>query len=187
VFVCWDHSISTKVLVTATSKNSQDVVSDFPLAFIPKGSKKVSRLYSILVQQRALDENAYNYWLNLQKTTENLGGLFDPLPSAVTGNIRSTSNSREPVLGYFAGGEVQEKRLYINHEELPSHLRTVDRIDCNLDSVRVGEFRNFTNYPVYIFSSYGTPGTIGYTVASGECLDCRESGGVLQRPSFWPR
>lgn len=184
---CYSTQTSSRVLITSTTQNTQDIVSDFPLAFIPKGSKKVSTLYSILVQQRALDEDAYNYWKALQRTTENVGGLFDPLPSEVTGNVFNVSNKSESVLGYFAGGEIQEKRLFIGREQLPIDLRVVDREQCDLDSVYVGNLSLYKNFPLYIVDSWGVPVTIGYRTTSAICADCRVSGGVLQRPDFWPR
>ncbi len=187
VYVCWNRSVSTRVLITATTQISQDIVSDFPLTFIKKGSPKVSRLYSIQVQQRALDEAAYNYWKNLQKSTENLGGLFDPLPSEVTGNVRNVANRSERVLGYFSGGEIQEKRIFISRDDLPLDLRVVDGIPCQLDSISIGNLALYKNYPLYLFNSYGVPATLGYLRADGECLDCRLSGGKLEKPEFWPR
>jgi Domain of unknown function (DUF4249) len=187
VNLCYNSAISTRVLINSTTANSLDVVSEFPLTFIKRGSRKVSRLYSITVQQRALDEQAYNYWRNLQRSTENLGGLFDPLPSEVTGNVHSVNNATERVLGYFSGGEIQEERLFINFDDLPPVLQYVERMSCPLDTIRNQNLALYKNYPLYLVDSYGTPTTLGYTSSAGICLDCRLSGGVLEKPAFWPR
>lgn len=186
VFTCYNSQNSTRVLITTTKQNTLDIVADFPLATIPLGSRKLQVLYSILVQQRALDEAAFNYWKNLQKTTENLGSLFDPLPSQVNGNIHNVRNSNEPVLGYFAGGEVQEKRLFIGVRDLPKDHQFVVPLECNLDSIPFEQTKNWKGSNKYVISTYGIPFPLGYTFSTGICADCRESGGVVEKPSFWP-
>jgi len=186
VYTCYDTETSTKVLVTTTNTNTLDVVNDFPLTFIPVGSIKTSRLYSIEVEQRALDEQAYTYWLNLQKTTENLGGLFDPLPNEVTGNMHNVMDNSERILGYFSGGEIQKKRIFIYRGDLPTSLQVNTEGFCPEDLILVSKLSNYIGSDLYLIASVGQPVTIGYTSAPGVCVDCRLAGGVLQKPGFWP-
>jgi hypothetical protein len=186
VFTCYNTFSSTRVLTSSTTSNSLDVVNNFVLTTIPKGSKKVSRLYSILVQQRAIDAQAYSFWKNIQKSTESVGGMFDALPSEVTGNVHNVNNPAERVLGYFSGGEVQEKRIFIDWDEIPLDLHVVEELQCEPDSIRIGNLSLYTNVPLYISHSWGTPATIGYIASTGPCLDCRLTGGVLDKPTFWP-
>jgi hypothetical protein len=184
--ICYSSNESSKVLISTTRDQSGDVINDYPLVHITGGSKKLARLYSIKVQQRALDEASYNYWLQLQRTNENLGGLFDPLPSQVTGNVYSTGESKKPVLGYFSGGGVEEKRIFINNLDLPVDLRRVNRQYCPVDSILVRDIERYDEgYPV--LTPYGVPVTIGYLLTTKPCVDCRTEGGVLTKPSFWPR
>lgn len=185
IHICYSSVESSKVFISTTSDQSGDVINDFPLVHIPRGSKKLSRHYSILVQQRALDEESYSYWLQLQRTTENLGGLFDPLPSPVTGNVKSVNNPREVVLGYFTGGGVEEKRIYINHYDLPVELRYINRQFCPVDSVDIGELRTRIDGDA-LMAPYGVPFVQGYTYSTPSCMDCRSEGGTLDKPAFWP-
>ncbi len=185
-FICYRSEQSTKVLVTTTSTNTLDVVNDFPLTFVPVGSTKISRLYSIEVQQRALDEQAYTYWLNLQKTTENLGGLFDPLPSEVTGNMHNVSDATERVLGYFSGGEIQKKRIFIDRDELPPSLITSPP-GCVEETILVEKLFNYIGSELFLTESIGQPEPTAYIAVPRGCADCRVAGGgVLERPGFWP-
>lgn len=186
VLTCYSQLSSTKVLVSTTSANTLDVVNDFPLAFIPVSSKKLSRLYAIEVEQRALDEQAYTYWLNLQRTTENLGGLFDPLPNEVTGNMHNAQDDSERVLGYFSGGEVQKKRIFINSDDLPPHLLTRPDECGPQDMIPVEKLRDYIGSDLYITGSVGQPEITGYTIGPPACVDCRLSGGVIKPPAFWP-
>jgi hypothetical protein len=184
--ICYRTVESSKVLVSTTSDQSGDFINDFPLVHIPAGSKKVSRLYSILVQQRALDEQGYNYWLQLQKTNENLGGLFDPLPSQVTGNIHPVTQEARAALGYFSGGGVEERRIYINFRDLPDDILFVKRQFCPIDSIPLNELNRYADgYP--LIGQYGKGLPEGYVSTTFECMDCRTEGGVLTKPSFWPR
>lgn len=184
IHICYSTVGSSKVLISTTADQSGDFINDFPLVHIPRGSKKVSRTYSILVEQRALDESGYNYWLQLQRTTENLGGLFDPLPSRVTGNIHATSGPAL-ALGYFSGGGVEEKRIFIRHEDLPEELRYVTRRPCPVDSLPHSSVARLVNGTALV-GPYGSPLPVGYTLASPACVDCRLEGGTLTKPSFWP-
>jgi hypothetical protein len=184
-WLCYANQVSTKVLVTTTDANTKDVVNDFPLTFIPGGDYRLSRLYSIEVEQRALDAQAYTYWLNLQKTTENLGGLFDPLPSEVTGNMRNVRDNEEIVLGYFSGGEIQKKRIFIDKNEVPMHLTTKTPEACPEVGTSIAELRNLAGSEVYLVDVIGSP-PVAYTRSPKICVDCRERGGTLEKPPFWP-
>jgi hypothetical protein len=183
VFTCYGTNTSTRVLITSTTSNNHDVVNDFPLAFVPAGSPKLMRLYSIEVEQRAIDAQAYSYWLNVQKTTEGLGGLFDPMPNEVTGNIHNARNSSERVLGYFSGGEVQRKRLFINSDDVPSDLFSWPE-PCPDEGTSLQQLNGqFANQEVYLITA-GPSGS--YTTSIPICVDCRLAGGVTKKPDFWP-
>jgi hypothetical protein len=185
IYTCWNTRYDDQILITSTTQLSSDVVRNFPLVSIAKGSVKLSFRYSILVEQRALDEAAYNYWQLLEKTTENLGGLFDPLPSQVSGNIFNPDDSSEPVLGYFSAGASSQKRIFIYYQDLPPNLQgyssgtNCEQITFPIDSLRyLGSF--------VLIGSVGQPVTTGYTASTPACADCRFMGGVNVKPDFWP-
>lgn len=191
-YLCYKSEVSNQILIESTTRLSEDVVHNFPLYLIPKGSTKVALRYSVLVQQRALDADAYNYLLQLKKTTETLGGLFDPLPSQLVGNIYKADNSNGPVIGYFMGGSVKEKRIFINYSQLPTHLRKIDYplTYCPIDTVTKTEI--YSLYPEYqIIEGYPSadldPHEFNeFLITTKFCTDCRlKDGGTLIRPDFW--
>jgi Domain of unknown function (DUF4249) len=191
---CWRTEPSSKINVASSVALGQDVIKDYQLTYIPKVSNRISILYSILVKQRNLTEAEFEYYLLLHKTTESQGGLFDPLPTRVLGNIRQTGSNPSPVLGYFSGGSVTEKRLYIDHYELPEDFRSSrDLMGCRRDSVCFVPHRCqsdtalLSNNAAIASPIYEGIGIIGYYQTSDYCIDCRLHGGVLKRPSFWPR
>lgn len=184
IYRCWKSEYSTQIILGTSAQLSQDVIRERPITFHDRGAQKLSRRYRLLVQQRALTEEAYNFWNLLENTTENLGGLFDPLPARVSGNLYSVNNINEPVLGFFDGGTVQEKVIYINFADLPEYLLYNPPSTCVADSIRVNELAQLP--PATLLGvSYGVPVILGYTKATAECLDCRTAGGSTTQPAFW--
>ncbi|HTE31917.1 MAG TPA: DUF4249 domain-containing protein [Chryseolinea sp.] len=189
IYRCWDSHKSTDIIIGNSTLLSQDVIRDFPLTYVKAQSLRLSVRYSIKVQQRTLTKEAYEFWAQLKRTSESLGGLFDPQPYQVLGNIHS-ANSTEPVLGYFSGGEVSEQRLFIRFAELPNYLLAMhQRALCNENNVQklfldaLPQTSNATLLidPIYVQGV----GIVGYTFAESICIDCRLSGGTLVQPDFW--
>jgi len=190
IYSCWSTERSTDILVGSTNLLSEDVVRNFPLTFIPGESSKLALRYSIEVEQRVLSREAYDFWIQLEKTTESLGGLFDPLPSQVLGNIRDSGASTDPVLGYFSGGAVNKQRIFIDFADLPREILSIYRprrcVLEDVSSIPVEELRGTPNSvllidPVYVQGV----GIVAYTTAANYCIDCRMLGGTNKRPEFW--
>jgi len=187
IYVCWNTVPSTKISITTSVRLAEDVVSQHPIAFVPKGSSKISDEYSILVKQRAVSKAEYDFLEQLQKTTESLGGLFDPQPSQVIGNIHSLRDPSATVLGYFSAGATTEERLFVDYSDLPDPLKKiVSPVGCAVDSISVSDLQNFSGYEVLASAIYSGPFIVGYTVSSSVCADCRSQGGVTTKPPFWP-
>jgi len=186
-YVCWRTLTSQNILIGSTERLNEDVIYKQPLALIPKNSQKLIIKYSILVKQRSLSREAYDYWLNLQKTTENLGGLFDPQPGSVRGNVYNVSDPDDPVLGYFDAGAVTEKRLFISAVDLPADLRNYKDIGfCLMDTVLVDDVLQLDRVSNRIVTTiYVGPDLIGYYFTSSPCADCRFEKGTTTKPAFW--
>jgi hypothetical protein len=188
VYYCW-KTVSSQQILIGTSKNLvEDAVREFPLTAIPKGSYELSRKFSILVRQRSLSEEGYNYWLQLQKTTQNVGGLFDPLPAQVAGNFTCLTDPGEPVLGFFSASTADEKRIYIKVGDLPRYLQASAPYPffCKIDSMEIYELTQYRG-ELWLIGGYDytIAGPTGYTYAPRECIDCTLQGGVTQEPDFW--
>lgn len=189
IYTCWTTTSSTEILVGSTARLAEDVVRDFPITFVPGPTVKLSRRYSILVRQRTLSKEAYDFWSQLKKTTESLGGLFDALPTQVLGNVHSAT-SEKPVLGYFSAGEVSQKRLFIKLAELPEVLlkQRLPSI-CNqidVERLEVQDLPQTPNYVLLIDPIYVQGvGIVAYTTARAACIDCQLHGGVTKKPDFW--
>jgi len=181
---CWTTQPSTNIFVASSENLSADAIRDFPLVVMRAGALQLSVRYSILVRQRAISEEAYVFWKQLQKTTQSLGGLFDPMPSQVVGNFHSTTDSQEPVLGFFSAGEEKQERIFIRHSELPDDIRIYPFYFCPSDSIRMSIVRTLPDNTLLVYP-YGFGLPVGYISAPAVCMDCRELGGVTQKPDFW--
>ncbi len=151
---------------------------------MPANSVKLLDGYSILVTQLSLTQGAFQYWQQLEATTENLGTIFGPLPSQFSGNIHSVTNPSEPVFGYFSASSVSEKRIFIKPGDFPAPLGHVvtGYEGCTLTQLPAKDIGQLGGN--VIASSYGV-GPAGYNVTSVDCVDCRLKGGVNIKPSYW--
>jgi hypothetical protein len=124
--VCYiDHDLSkNQILLFNGRETTEETLTRFPaLRDIPL-NYFFSTGYYITVYQQTLSPDAYRYWDQLRQNASQGGGLFDPTPGSVQGNIRNMNDPEESVLGYFYAtqtdtirrliqpGEVKNPRLY---------------------------------------------------------------------------
>jgi hypothetical protein len=184
---CWRSQSSTGILIGSSAKLSQDVIHEAPLVLIPPKDPRISVLYSILVNQYALDSSAYNYWDAMKSNTENTGSLFDPQPNQTRGNMHCTTDTSEIVIGYVGAGSVQQTRLFIPHSAMPSDWYIIPNciektVPNNKDSLVT--FFGDQSYIPYD-KEYAGNTVIAYFAASGVCVDCTLFGTNV-KPAFWP-
>lgn len=182
-YQCWKYDKLTSIMIGSSAQLSSDIISQFPLIEIQKGSEKLSVRYSILVKQEALTKKAYEYLLLMKKNTETLGSIFDPLPSTLTGNIQCVSNPDEGVIGYITASSLTQKRIFITAAEADWRFYqdcfdTVQILD-NPDSIKA-------YMPIYSpFDYQFIAGKFFYLAANPPCVECTRRGGALTRPSYW--
>ncbi|HXB92831.1 MAG TPA: DUF4249 family protein, partial [Puia sp.] len=150
--------------------------------FIPPGDQRMSIRYSMLASQYVLTEPAYQYWLILQKNSQNLGTLFDPQPSQATGNYHCLTNPNEPVIGYLSASSITQLRMFIANSQLHNWDTVVSECPTKVTDQHL-DFRVYT-YPDTLWGPYYFSGT-SLILSKRLCLDCREQGGTLTKPSFW--
>ena len=194
VYDCYGDNLSSHIVLFSTEKLAKDVVFQNPLTQIPLTAEKVERRYSILVNQYAVTQDAFNFYQNLEKNSEQLGSIFDAQPSQLSGNIHSVTNPAEPVVGYVTISNVQTKRIYINHDDLPGDVQPIYPYDCTIDSAyysapKTGENQvqnTLINRPIDfipVVPIYAGPDIIGFTYSTIPCTDCTLRGTTF--PPYW--
>ncbi|MBX0292675.1 DUF4249 domain-containing protein [Hymenobacter sp. HSC-4F20] len=191
IYNCWRTQNSMAINTFSTVRLSQDAVRDYRLLFIPASSGRLQSLYSLRVRQYALSAEEFDYWEAVKKNTENIGTLFDPLPSQVQGNVHSLTDPDEPVLGFVGATTEVSQRLFINRHSLPPdwHSRNEGYESCTeLDTFPSQTWRGWTLQEYFADPQQRIPvGRVGprYTAQSPQCVDCRVLGTNV-KPSFWP-
>ncbi|HVV53793.1 MAG TPA: DUF4249 domain-containing protein [Mucilaginibacter sp.] len=197
IYTCWVSAGSPNILLNSSAKLSRDIITGNPITFMPLTSLKVANRYTILVKQYALTSDAFNYFQQLKKNSEQLGSIFDAQPSELPGNIHCVSNPAEHVLGYITAGSTSESRIFIDRRNLPASPTDNPYAGCMLDTLLyqravgaalVNEVQEYiyTRFqdPVDPISKPGSPTILGYTASSPECVDCTLRGTNV-KPSFW--
>jgi len=188
IFSCWQSQSSSDIFLTSSSRLSENVISKFPLVSIGQRDPRLRFVYSINVKQLAITEEAYSYWKELKKTTEELGTVFSPMPSQITGNYSCISNPEEIVLGYFSIGKSSEKRIFIDSKQLPQpDTYDIPFLSCSLSRLELADVSTFNSnaYTIIDAISQGTT-IIAYYYSTIPCSDCRTAGGTNVKPDFWP-
>lgn len=185
-YTCWSTDNSSNILLGTSITLASDVISQAPIASFARNDPKMDVRYSTLVHQYALDLEAYNYWLTVQKNSQSLGGLFDLQPAQIRGNMHGVTNPNDVVLGYVSASSVQEKRLFIDNNALG--WKSNPAVNCPIKIIQTDPLNTLywnyadTAYDVYYFNT-GNPPTINITFKN--CLDCRYQGGTNIQPAFW--
>ncbi|GAB3240013.1 DUF4249 domain-containing protein [Hymenobacter seoulensis] len=198
IYHCWRTEVSTAIKTASTVRLSQDVVRNQRLLFIPSSSGRLQSKYSILVRQYALSQEEFDYWEAVKKNTENIGTLFDPLPSQIQGNVHCLSDEQEPVLGFVGATTEVSQRIFIDRLKLPNDWRPINEgyEKCEGTGVIIHDsiFKGINMYEEFADTTYRTPLTevttpdgriIGFNYQLTPCVDCRLRGTNV-KPSFWP-
>ena len=182
---CWSTGFSTNILLGTSITLSSDVIRQLKIATFAKNDPKLDIAYSLEVRQYPLDFDAYNYWINVQKNSQSLGGLFDVQPAQLSGNVHNVTNPKDPVFGYITASSVGTQRIFIKNSSLP-HWKSNPGINCPLTIIAPPDPNNIflwnypdTSYQLYYYSS----GAMVITYKN--CVDCRYQGGTLVKPPYW--
>lgn len=189
LYTCYQYDYTSQILLGTTTNLSRNVVTQQLVNSVARNSIKLSFIYSINVQQFALTEEEYTYWYNVDQMTESMGGLFDPMPGQVIGNIRNINDLSETVIGYFSGSTMQEKRIFVKRWELPNRFVTYNYNLCEVDTVLIEDLGSIPFQNMLIGAVTFPPSTApaGYTMSDRRCIDCQlYSDGIPVKPDFWP-
>lgn len=174
--VCWVTKPSRSILIASTFSSPVDELKGFMVQSFGPENEQLHIRYSILVRQSAISREQYEFWKQLKDVNENSGGLYESMPSQVSGNI-SCCDGENKALGYFAAMSVKEKRLFIDRSE--HHVKTKSTYaDCS--------YYDYEPDPRVPRSFFGTDKVSGKNVYcnSDFCSDCRTNGTNI-KPGYW--
>lgn len=189
IYHCWKTVHSNEILSASTAKLSEDRVSLYPLRFIPTNAIQLNSIYSILVKQYALTKEAYEYFQNLKRISEQTGSIFDAQPSELESNIHCINKPAQRVIGFLTGTSIQQQRIFIKNEQVRpwkyyQYCPPKRKIPLNLDSITY-YFGGSVPLLTPIENVYD-PFFSGVNAGLPVCADCLSSGGQNVKPDFWP-
>lgn len=198
---CWKNHKSDEIMVqsVATSGAGSQII-DKPILFIPSAeSNRLLIQYYVEVSQLSISEKEYEFWRQLNETSQSGGDIFDKQPYTVISNLHSTNDPTERVLGYFQVSGVKRINRYITRDEIKSLELDLYKYDCNLTLIGPMDFPPF-EVPITFDQIYLMYVGAGYTFISPSynefgalerlafadryCADCSLSGNP-NRPDFW--
>ena len=194
VYICFASDKSSTIVLGSSEKLSQDVIFQGPITTIPRNAEKIELRYTILLKQYALTKEAYQFWENLKKNTEQLGSIFDAQPTQLKGNIHNINDPAEPIIGYVSVSSTQSKRVFIDNTQLPQDWIAKYPYDCEQpdSALFFNPKTGIREVEAYIINGGSIPVSaiaptgfiIGFTYSSESCTVCTIRGRV-QKPSFW--
>ena len=194
---CWKHDESQSIHIYTTKDLNENAVKDVEILRIPIDDSRISYIYSILVKQYSLSEEAYSYYASLKKFSEESSGLFTPMPYEVKGNIKCTSSPDIKAKGYVLASNIKTKRIFIYESDFMNIFSTYHDAACNIESSFDAAKRDYMWTYVWnervlldgavIMSPNNDMIDLGDIIYSRGCVDCRFiKGANKKRPDFWP-
>lgn len=183
--LCWKNAASENVIIRSASALAENRITGQPLTFLTTDTDRLMRKYSILAKQYSICESEFRYWEHVRKLTQEIGGLYDIIPSSVRSNLHCTDDPSIKVLGFFSTSAVTSKRIFLEYKnakypDLYTHC-AVDTIHESLYSPAL--------YPGYYiiraFDTEETPRVFYYILTNKKaCADCTMTGTNIM-PDFW--
>jgi Domain of unknown function (DUF4249) len=182
--VCWVSNNSDVINIKNTSIIGEDRISRFPLILVTNQTDRLRVKYSLLVNQYSLTEDEYNYWEKLQNISEQVGGLYDIIPSAIPSNIYCVDDPNQKVLGYFSVSAKSAVRIFIKDRFAGVRTEYTDQT-CIADTVIGNNPIQYLNSSVWVIINNPLPPP-GYRVTTRikACYDCTMRGTKVM-PDFW--
>jgi len=145
--------------------------------------QKLHHEYSLLVRQYSISREAFFYWDELMKATQEMGGLFDRQPALLISNICNLNDENEKVLGFFSmSGETERRAIARDIEGID---RRPYKWDCVPVDKEIGGTPNKKDYPLY-FASRWIDGILWHGMVKRHCVDCRAYKNSSHiKPEYW--
>lgn len=182
----WKYGSYDNIIIANTSKYENNRIKDFRIFQIYNSDQRVSWLYRCDIKMHALSRAQYEYEEARREISDNMGGLFAPMPSELYSNIKSSDNTHRAI-GYIGVcGKVASYRLWINRSSIDYNdvtnrdvkLITDENILALSDSAKyAGGYRVADE-----FHSDGQGWE--WTVQKG--VDVTVFGATLDKPEDWP-
>ena len=191
LYYCWSNRQPGQINIFSTANQTEDRFEELAFHTIPLNDKRLQVMYRITVKLMAMSENAYNYWYNMQQSSEGQGSIFSPTPSEMASNVHCISDPSIQVMGYLNAAVPTSAVMYYDNElehyykpELPYQRSDTTISATNFQTADNLLRQGYLPYLEVYNDMSGLPSD--YTWAVSICIDCRKQGGSKVKPSNWP-
>lgn len=181
VSACWLTETIETVYAASTQLLSENNIYQNQLHYVSDQTPRLADRYSLLVEQYSLTDQAYTYWEKLAAQSASSASLYETQPSSSQGNIYNANLTTEKVLGCFYATQIQEKRIFVEWEELSF---SAGAYTCRLDTLPDNSTFIFDKY-YYLLSLQPLGPGPAWLGGLTKCFDCTERGGENEIPDFW--
>jgi len=179
---CYLTETIETVYAASTQLLSENSIYQNQLHYVSDQTPRLTERYSLLVEQQSLTDQAYTYWEKLAAQSANSASLYETQPSSSQGNIYYADGSNRKVLGCFYATQIQEKRIFVEWDELDF---LVGAYTCRLDTFPDNSKFLFDQYYYLISLQPIGPGPAWLGSGVKNCFDCTEREGDNEVPDFW--
>ena len=99
--------------------NADGATSTQLAAFIQDDGYKYAEKYNLRVNQFALSQGAFDFFNLINEQLSISGGIFDPPPSEIKGNILNIDEPDIEAIGYFFAADVVTDSVFIDRSLIP--------------------------------------------------------------------
>lgn len=181
VYFCWKYNNSKEILLADTELLTENTLKNRLLYEISLDNDRLSQLYHTKINLYSIAEDAYYYYTNQKKNTDETGSIFAPIPSEMQGNIVCTTSPGVPVIGFV---DISKRVQHEASLDRPVGYRQPYR-DCKAISLDELNGVGYSSDMLFLYQYLPSmPPQI--FLATRNCLDCRTQGGTKNRPGWWP-
>lgn len=189
-YYCWASSDSRQPVLASTQGLRTDSVADDAFLSIRRTNRKLSIIYYIEVDLRAISRDGYDFLHTLDVNSNNTGSLFSPVPSDVRGNVRCVSDTTEIVLGFVEVTQSVKKDIYVHNSKSllykPNDGRYYNLFKPEPDEDGVIDYQGYYNMDNRPVGNVVSPLGTDFYWAPRRCVDCTADGGYKNKPAGWP-
>lgn len=117
-YYCWKNNKSKELLLAATDLLTENALQDHVLYEIDLSDDRLSSLYNTKISLYSIGEDAYFYYLNQKRNTDETGSIFSPIPAEMRGNIVNTTSPNVPVIGFVDVAVLSLQDIYLEDYDL---------------------------------------------------------------------
>lgn len=191
--ICYPTDFSNTIILASTDDLEEDRISNFMVRFIGRDNYIMSHRYSILVRQYVQSNEAFTFFETLNELSGSESLFSQTQPGFLQGNVFSTSNEDERVLGYFDVSSVSEQRIFFNYDDfypgepLPPYVESCSPSTPPIATPGGCVLRPILESGAGIYAGDNAEPALGegpFLVVSRVCGDCSVLG-TSEIPDFW--